>query len=427
MIRELLPLFEILAYLYCFAATFGKKMKYNIYGVVFIISEMILMIGINDYGFPRYLISLSYVLMVMYCMLNYQLSLKETIVNCTVSIVVIGLVQIIGYFILTTLFRKDDRNSLTWEVIIMTFCFLISWLVAPHLKIDKLSRFLLRKNKLLGIIGGFVLLALGSQIYFMKKNGYVNGREYILFVYFILIVLVLIVEWQKSRINAEKEKTQLEMNALYYSAYEELIRSVREKQHDFKNHMNAIKGMLHSIESYEELVTYESDYLNDILSETEQTSILTMVENPLIAGFLSEKIHEAESYAIKVKYQCVLSEDVLSVPEYKLVEMMGILIDNAIEATKETNCMAMEMNLGREENTLIFETANGYLDSNIDEISKLFEIGYSSKGKDRGIGLSKLKRMLDQEKGEIIVSKEVRDESPWIRFRIEIPMKINVK
>ncbi len=49
MVRNLLPLFEILAYVYCLAAIYGNKVKYNIYTVILIVTEMILMLGINEY------------------------------------------------------------------------------------------------------------------------------------------------------------------------------------------------------------------------------------------------------------------------------------------------------------------------------------------------------------------------------------------
>lgn len=137
----------------------------------------------------------------------------------------------------------------------------------------------------------------------------------------------------KNQNRGRKRKAQMEMNALYYNGYEELIRSVREKQHDFKNHMNAMRGILYTVNDYEELVAKEKDYLDTILNEVEETSILTLIENPLLAGFLSDKIHEAESKGITVHHECIYANEELKIPEYKLVELMGILLDNAIEAS----------------------------------------------------------------------------------------------
>ena len=62
MVRNLVPLLEILSCLYCIAGTYGKKVSCNIYVAVFVVAEMLLLIGIHDHGMPTYLILLSYVL-----------------------------------------------------------------------------------------------------------------------------------------------------------------------------------------------------------------------------------------------------------------------------------------------------------------------------------------------------------------------------
>ena len=71
-------------------------------------------------------------------------------------------------------------------------------------------------------------------------------------------------EWQKSRIDAGKRKTQLELNKLYYSAYEELIQSMREKQHDYKNHINAMQGILYSTDNCNIAIEELKKYLGSL-------------------------------------------------------------------------------------------------------------------------------------------------------------------
>lgn len=423
MTRHILEFFEVLSYLYCFAAIYGKKVKFNIYVVVFMVSELVLMTGLNEYGFPKYLVSLSYVLMILYCMLNYDGTVIRTLLNVGISFAVIGILQLLFYFIIATLFMENNIGDLDWELYIMILCFATIRLLGTKIKLKELSDFLYQRKLMLGIIGVFALLVLGGQIWKMKRDNSISGKDVIYVLYFFLLLFLLIYEWQKTKVDAEKKKMQLEMNSIYYSAYEDLIRSVREKQHDFKNHMNAIKGMLYSIEDYEQLVRCESEYLGTILCETEETSILTLVENPLLAGFLSEKIHEAEKYQIEVIYHCVFANDSLRVPEYKLIEMMGILIDNAIEAVEQENCSkVIELNLSQEDGTIIFEAINECNADKIRIVPKFFELGYSSKGENRGIGLAKLKRMLEEEHGEIFAIKKSVKGKEGICFRIEIPM-----
>lgn len=50
MVRNLVPLLEILACLYCIAGTYGKKVRCNIYVVVFVIAEMLLLCIFRSIG-----------------------------------------------------------------------------------------------------------------------------------------------------------------------------------------------------------------------------------------------------------------------------------------------------------------------------------------------------------------------------------------
>lgn len=423
MIRNILQLFELLSYLYCFAAAYGKKMKYNIYTVIFVIAEMVLMTGLNEHNFPRYLISLSYVLMFLYCMINYKSTVKTTIVNCVISVLVVGIIQLILYAPLSFIISDEKADSLIRELIIMFLLFLIIFIFRNKMRLKSLSDFLIKRNKLLGVIGCFVLVVFGGQIWKMKQRGYVYGADYIPIVYFLLLLAFMIIEWQRTRTEAEKRKAQIEMNALYYNGYEELVRSVREKQHDFKNHMNAMRGMLYTVNDYDELVSKQKDYLDTILNEVEETSILTLIENPLLAGFLSDKIHEAESKGIVVRHECIYANEESKIPEYKLVEVMGILFDNAIEAScNNIGDGVICIKLWKEEKKFCFEITNKCSREELNFLSHVFDWGYSSKGKNRGVGLSKLKRIVREAEGEICVAEENLDGAPAIKFGIYLPI-----
>ncbi len=117
-----LELFETLAYLYCFAATYGKKMKYNIYVVIFVVAQLFLMTGMNDYGFPKYLISLSYALMFTYCILNYKSSIVQAVINVVLSVLIMGIIQVLVYSILVTVFGTNNGTTgIALELGVMIF------------------------------------------------------------------------------------------------------------------------------------------------------------------------------------------------------------------------------------------------------------------------------------------------------------------
>ena len=423
MVRNVLQLFETLAYLYCFAATYGKKMKYNIHVVIFVVAQLVLMTGMNDYGFPKYLISLSYALMFTYCILNYKSSIVQAIINIILSIFIMGIVQLLVYFVLVTVFRTDNKNSLVFELLVMIFNFIIIYFMAPKMKLNFVSSYLLSKKVLSGLIISFVVIIFGSRIWKIKLNSSLQGEDFIFTVYFFSMLVLLLIEWQKTKVQAEKQKVQFQMNELYYGAYEDLILSIRKRQHDFNNHLNAIQGMIYTTNSYDELKDQQEKYMSEVMEGNEKTSILTMIENPLIAGFLSIKFQEAERKGIEIAYTCRFPDRKIKIPEYELVEMFGILLDNAIEETERLdNKKKIWVRLSEGAEKLCFDIANTCSETNKDDIARLFTKGYSNKGLNRGIGLYKLQEMIDNYHGDIYVTQDVVENSAVIRFVMTISL-----
>lgn len=423
MVRNILELFETLAYLYCFAATYGKKMKYNIYVVIFVVAQLFLMTGMNDYGFPKYLISLSYALMFTYCILNYKSSIVQAIINIILSIFVVGIVQLLVYFVLVTIFRTDNKNSLVFELFVMIIDFIIIYFLAPKIKLKFISNYLLSRKVLSGLVITFVVIVFGSRIWKIKLNSNLQGEDFVFTVYFFLMLVLLLIEWQKTKVEAEKQKVQFQMNELYYGAYEDLILSIRKRQHDFKNHLNAIHGMIYTTNSYEELKDQQEKYMSEIMKGNEKTSILTMVENPLIAGFLSVKFREAERKGIEIAYTCRFPDRKIRIPEYELVEMFGILLDNAIEETERlADKKKIWVTLSEDGEKLYLDIANMCSESNRDNISRFFTKGYSNKGLNRGIGLYKLQEMINNYNGDIYVTQDVVENNDVIKFVITISL-----
>ena len=423
MVRNVLQLFEALTYLYCFAATYGQKMKYNIHAVIFIVAQLVLMTGLNDYGFPRYLVSISYALMLVYCLFNYKRTLLLALVNVGLSVVTVGVMQLLFYFTISTITKNNNIGNLLWEFLTMTFCLICAYLGADKIHLYDLSNFLIKKKILLGVIGCFILCIFSNELWKIKQNNSIGGKDVIYIIYFSILLVVLLYEWQRTRNEAEKTKIQLDMNKLYYDAYEDLIQSVREKQHDVKNHMNALRGMLYTIEDRDELVRQEGIYLDTMLQDTNTTSILTMIENPLLAGFISEKIRSAEKMGIAIKHDCRLEKKIFRVPEYKLVEAFGIIIDNAIEETIEYAGQRMKnIQLVQENDNIKFTVSNTCRKDSLGKLYLFFDREYSSKGKNRGVGLTKLQRIIQDNKGQIILNEKSVENEDMIQVTIIVPV-----
>lgn len=418
MIRNVVFLLEILTFLYGFAAIYGRKMKYDIYDVVYIIADMMLLIGIDEQTIPAYFVSLTYIALWIYCMMKYRVSAKKAVVNWGIVFVYVTVIQLVCYVPVRYSF---GIHSAFKEAVVFLMSFVIMYFLGMKLRMKEISDFLLKNNIILFIIGGFMCLGLGTQLWNVKQKGIISAENYIPLIYFAILIFIMVYEWQKTRNDAERKKTQLEMNALYYDAYEGLIQSIREKQHDFKNHINAVAGMIYTNVTYEELADKQKKYFDEILGEMEEVSLLTLVENPLLSGFLVRKIREAERKGINVARNCIWKSNEMKIPEYKLVEMMGILLDNAVEAAEKLERNRnMKVNLGQEDEMLVFSVVNTHDGEALS--AEVFETGHSSKGKGRGLGLAKLKKLTEEAGGVIYMENGWEDAYRIVKLEIRIPV-----
>lgn len=303
-------------------------------------------------------------------------------------------------------------------------CVAVILLVKRKYTLKELSEFFIRKNKLVTGIVIFVLIVLGWRIYLMNRMNELSGENYVQMLFFFLLFFLTINEWQKSRGDAEKKKAELEMNELYYSAYDELITLIRERQHDLKNHISVIEGMIFTIDDYEEMIIKLREYCDCIIENNSVSKVLLNVENPLIAGFLFCRIQEAETKDIKVKHRINMKKcDTVS--EYELVEILGILLDNALEALHNSTEPEKDINILVEqgEDRLSISVANVSAILSINEIEDFWEKGVSSKGQGRGIGLYKLKRLVNTKNGVIICSNEMYGGRNYLNFNVVLPLK----
>lgn len=425
LINNLKNLIELFTFLYCLAKLYGKNLKISIHAVVLVILNLFIVTAINDFGFPPYFHSLGYITMFLYGLLYYGENIKLTLVNCFLAVMIVAFIPLFLYLPLYFGFYPKYEYANLYGLLAEIGSFLIVVLCRNKIKLKSLSDFCIKRSKLIFIFTMLVLCGLGLEFYQIMNQRTLSGETFFQLVYFVLVLLFVIYEWQKSRMDAEKKKTQLEMNKLYYEAYDQLIMLVRERQHDMKNHINAILSLAYTTENYDELIAKQEEYCGFIIEQNEKTKLVLSSGNPLIAGFLYSKMREAENHHITMNYKIGLQKAEIAIPEYELVEMAGILLDNAVEALngieEEDFVKKIYFSMKETERNIKILAANTSPYYEDDLTSYFFEPGYSSKGPNRGIGLPKLKRLIQDRRGNIIVYNELHDDLNYLTFEIELP------
>ncbi len=227
----------------------------------------------------------------------------------------------------------------------------------------------------------------------------------------------------RSKAAEERKVRQVKMSSLYYEAYDELLTLVRERQHDMNNHINAILGMIYTIDNYEELVSSQQKYLCEVMEKSREARLLLSIENPLIVGFIYRKIQQAEKYRIRVEHQITVKEKETGIPDYELIEILGILFDNAMDALTGSGegDKLIRLEMCCENIRLRISVSNVSREFAADEIERFFQEDFSTKGKGHGIGLKKLKKIVLDLKGEIVVSNNREGDVNFLEFTVWLP------
>lgn len=220
----------------------------------------------------------------------------------------------------------------------------------------------------------------------------------ILITYYLISIVSL---FRTSKLEVTTEK--LEEEQLYNQTLGLLYDNIRGFKHDFNNIVQGIGGYI-STNNMDGLKEYYSQILDDC-QRVNNLSLLSpeVINNPAIYSLFASKYHVATESGIKVNIEVFMDLSSINMKIYELTRVLGILLDNAIEASKQ--CEEKEINItmrkGSRLNKQLFIVENTYLnkDVNIDEI---FEKGKTSKqsedAKNHGLGLWEVRNLVKKRK-----------------------------
>ena len=251
---------------------------------------------------------------------------------------------------------------------------------------------------------------LTSNIFFTLF--FVGIYLYILFKYnitslpLILIVVLGLLFYILNSIFIVFFVSKLDTTNLKLNEANDKIKSMQEFQdkakalkHDFANILQGMEGYIEN-KDLEGLKKYNSQFIEDY-SELNSIFIFSsdIINNPAIYSVLSQKYEKATKLEIKLNFEIMLNLNTLNMKIYKFTRILGILMDNAIEASKE--CNEKIINISITENPRkrmqVLSIQNTYKETNID-IDKIFEKGYSTKENNSGYGLWEVRQILKKNK-----------------------------
>lgn len=311
-------------------------------------------------------------------------------------------------------------NETTVYIVGSVLTLLIGFLFYLKLPLNKLYLTIAKQKYTRLLICNIGLIAIIITIYFKAENtSFYDNILLIVITVFLLIFANM--EILITRTHITNQRKQLEAYNNYMPIIEQLITEVRHRQHNHDNDIQTIQMMPKMYKTYEELSSAINNYSQHMISSNMPSSLLKL-NTKLIAGFIFSKCNMAKSQNKVLTIKLNSFELYSAMPEYELITIIGILIDNAIEATP-IDCELM-LHIDCKNNKMIFKTFNLGPIATPQFIDKIFSEGYTSKtiidGSPHGLGLPTLLKLIKKYNGEITVENEIIDNKNYICFELEI-------
>ena len=274
--------------------------------------------------------------------------------------------------------------------------------------------------KILIPIVGIIIANIQMWQLIIRKN---NEIQFIIFyVLFNLIGIYLIIDNIKKKKEIERNKIYAEFLKDENEGLMTVNDTVRCFKHDFNNIIQAIDGYL-MIGDMAALKIYFSKLLKEC-NHVKNLEILTInnLKNPAIYGILLNKYTLAENQKINMNIEIATDLSNIKEESYIISKIIGILLDNAIEASGECEEKIINVQFiqsGINLKKIIIE--NTYLNKEINT-EEIFEKGVSSKKSkgNSGLGLWEIKNILNKNQNMWLATTK---NSRFFRQELEILVK----
>ncbi len=244
-------------------------------------------------------------------------------------------------------------------------------------------------------------------ILFNTKKG-LSGESYSLILFIILLFIFLYVE--RKQTTREQE---LRDSIKYIPILENIIKSLREERHNYNNHIQTLCSLPYICDNYESLCN-ELKKQSESLSSASPIQYATAIPNKTLAALIFSKYITARDNDIIMKLDIERTDFNTDISDIDLIDLCGILIDNAIEASKEYKTIYVTLS-STEENRFKLVVANPCDELSEKEIKDMFSISYSTKNstddENHGFGLYIARKIIKRNHG-IIDIKNTKYKDP---------------
>lgn len=313
-----------------------------------------------------------------------------------------------------SLYTEDIIHSIYLFTISHFLMFIILSLILAHLfkhLLIKLRYSYLYLSKRYYIIISFVLAIAFIYFYIISQTNLQESNSLkfyaIIFVSVIVLLSLVILLLSAFALREMKYKRKLQEIEAYYEytlRIESINNEMRKFRHDYVNILTTLSDYIRE-DDMPGLRKYFDEHIVPMKDKLKTRSIkmngIEKLKVREIKGLITTKIIQAQEKRIPISIEVPDEIDRIDMNTVELSRIIGIIVDNAIEASENLEEPLINIAFIDNEESVTFIVMNK-CSEDIPKIHELFEQGFSTKGDNRGLGLSTLKELTDSNENVLL-------------------------
>lgn len=394
--------------------SYTKKTKIK-YVVIFSI-----LVNLSTFIIPNPYCSLLNLFIQFFCIKYiFKTNSLKTILSIVIPVVITVLSESLIVKLAMTIFNFNINTLSVIPIYRLILTLSIQFLIFIIYLLIKYSKFQIslledmsKNSKKIFIINSiFAILAIIIQ--FLITGFYLNKLP----IYIVVFSNISLIAYFLLSIYSLSKTTQLELTSLNLEQEKESNRILKNLQddlrgfrHDFSNILCTIGGYV-LVKDMDGLSKYYSQIQKDITKINNLGALnYDSINNPAIFTLIASKYSRALELGIEMNINVFLNLNNLNMKIYEFTRVLGILLDNAIEAAKDCDEKVINLEIFKEpnRNRQILLIENTYNNKNVDT-EKIYEKNYSTKQGNSGLGLWEVRQILKRNNNlNLFTSKNAR-------------------
>ena len=271
------------------------------------------------------------------------------------------------------------------------------------------------KNDLYNVNKSYIVIHILLNIsHWFSENAHLNSfASMIATIGFIMFLSTLFYlksareQHEKAKEIQQKKEEQRQLQ-LYTDEIVGLYNEIRGFRHDYAGMLTSLQTGINSgdMKEVERIFHNVLSQANISLRSDDYTFFeLNNVQDTALRSVLIQTIFKARECGVEIVFEMKDVIETLPMKLLDLVRVASVLLNNAVEGAAESPSKTMNVSLVKLDKEIVFVIQNSRQSRYIN-LEEIYEVGFSTKGENRGLGLNNVKEIIDKY-DEVILETDI--------------------